>query len=175
MKRKLKRILTYFIITLLFAAYGLIPFRLPDANPVIDENNKLLVTPQDCTACGDFCIIKGNLIIPYEFQHLGPISNSDIFITNKEPFKLDYDYYIKNYVIKGNVVGIDSSDWLGIDKSAEKMAIFEISEWNPTEYCPNYCSFNIWFSLFYFLIIFGLLITLLVLFIDIIVLMMHMP
>ncbi len=145
---------TIWTIIILLLVIGYVPYKFPK-NPTKRRTNELLVNHQEATCTTDFEIVNGSLQIPSELIYYFPNGSTNIKLAvGKSPFdpidEKQINWYLiteNNFIISGNVVGVDS-----LDKQlcGHNYPVFKIEEWSPTKYFPNYCSFSFPIFLLYF-------------------------
>ncbi len=147
-------------ITALTIGIGIIPYKLPDYNPQINEPNKLLVHYQECTCCGAFGIEKGELEVPNQYKKYFPNKIYELTVPNNdEPYKFNLELLISSdFIISGKIIDIDTSEGKIQREDCGIKPVFEISKWAPTKYSANFWTFGPVFILIYFIGNFGLII-----------------
>lgn len=157
-----------FIITFILFVIGFLPYKFPHSPKNISEN-ELIVKSPDYTCSPDFEIVKGKLGIPEKYKELLKGDSTDINIVgNNSPLEsMDTNgrnYFLiteNQFIITGKVFGVDSPA-----RTCEKIALFKIDNWVPTNYHPVFWTFNVTVVIVYLIILFLLILTSILIFIG---------
>ena len=148
------------IVTIVFIVLGILPYKLPAFDTEINEKNKLLVYHEECTCCGDMYIEKGEVEVLEPYKKFFPDKIYELTFTKNESLsKIQYDLLVGNkFIIKGQIVGVDSSEGNTQSGDCQIRPIYEITDWKPTTYSPLFSGFNPIIIILYFVISFSLII-----------------
>ena len=138
-------------------AYGFLPagFYVPFSG--YNGPNSLLISYQDCTACPDWIIEKGNLVIPPEIAAKYHniiidtmefnLANCGIIYNLRDAEKNLWDENTK-FLVTGRVVGADSN-LIAYGGDSDKIPLYEmaprfhVQSWTSTSYCATFWGMNI--------------------------------
>lgn len=156
----MKRPIYIWTITILTIIFGLIPYKFPDFNPELNVKNKLLVYHEECTCCGDMYVENGEIEVLAQYKKYFPKKIHELTLADNEPLNnLEYSLLVgSKFVIKGEIVGVDSSEGRTQEGDCLIRPVFKIKEWSPTNYSPMFLTFGNVLFILYFLISFGLII-----------------
>jgi len=151
----MKRPALFWTVTLIIILYGLIPYRFPSTYKATNNPNELLVVHRECTCCADLDIEKGVVEIPNKFKRFLPNKTFELTVLNHDflPIK-SIELWNGNFVINGEVVGVDSLEGKALPGDCSIRPIFKITKWAPESYTANFWSFNRVGFLTYFLVSF---------------------
>ena len=128
-----------FFIIILFAicAYGFLPVSLFFDKSDAKKPNYLLIERQECGCpCPNASIKEGKLLIADDtLKKYSQISTKEINISGRNPFVNDLDLTLKQVIVYGKTVGVDSV--MCEPSDCELVANFEVYNWKINGYYPR--------------------------------------
>ncbi len=150
----------FFILSIAFAIYGLLPYHKA-TNVDTTKPNQLIINQQQCGCpCPDALVIKGQLQIPQDIGIQYPTLHTTQLNLDIKDFNEPYNYELGQVklFIKGKVVGADTI--LCEPTSCELAPRFQVDSWALVDTVSRAWTFPSWAGLLFIINLFMFLPTL---------------
>jgi hypothetical protein len=156
----MSRLTFIWTLVILIISLGFLPYKFPVFNPDLSEKNTLLAVHEECTCCADLYIEKGEVEISSDYKKYFPKIPHEVTTTKYSDLNnLNYELMVgSKFVIKGHVIGVDSSEGKTQDGDCQIRPIFYVDNWQPTEYKFNIWTFTPPYFILYFITLFSIII-----------------